>query len=166
MSALSQLMCCRHSLIPPTVCRHHTVDCERATTEEAILAARQNSIAVPFEVKEYEVHGEFKQAKESRPFPDTHWFTIRELHQGGLPKAAIQEAMLTYDDCNTRKDVEDMHDIPSEDEEVEKEGEEAGEEGEEDEQPIGGGGGGRGRRRVVGEEDDVGDPPPPPWRFR
>ena len=65
--------------------------------------------------------------------------------------------MLTYDDCNTRKDVEDMHDIPSEDEEVEQEGEEAGEEGEEDEQPIGGG---RGQRRVVGE--DVGDPTPPP----
>ena len=133
-------MCCRRSLIPPTVYRHHTVDCERATAEEAIVAARQNSIAVPFEVKEYEVHGEFKQAKESRPYPDTHWFSILELHQGGLPKAAIKEAMETYDDCNTKKDVDDMHDIPSEDDEVEKEGEGAEEEGEEDEQPIGGGG--------------------------
>ena len=42
---------------------------------------------------EYEIHGEFKMAADSRAYPDTYWLTVRELWDAGLSKSYITEQL-------------------------------------------------------------------------
>ena len=99
------------------------VDCERVTSDEAVLEARRSD-APEGSTAEYEIHGEFKMAADSRAYPDTYWLTVQELWDGGLTKAYITESMQVFCDAIGGKVADAVHEL-SEDEEV---GREEGEE--------------------------------------
>lgn len=63
--------------------RRTAVESERHTTDMAVHDALQNNLP-PDAPNEYLVHGEFKNGEETRSFPDTHYFTVAELHGAGL----------------------------------------------------------------------------------
>ena len=76
--------------------RLSTVDFERATTDEFVLEARRSALADDF-VVEYAVHGQFKMAADGSSFPDTYWFTLRELKDAGMSKAHIKAAVDAFE---------------------------------------------------------------------
>ena len=56
------------------------VDCERASSDEAVLEARRSDLPED-SVTEFQVHGMFKMAADGRPSPTRTYLTIRELSE-------------------------------------------------------------------------------------
>ena len=71
------------------------MDCERASSNDGILDARRNKLAMS--LLEYELHGKFKFTEEGRAFPDTYFFTIQQMHEGGMSKADIGRIMTKHE---------------------------------------------------------------------
>ena len=89
--------------------RRHSVDCERASSNDGILDARRNKIAMP--LLEYELHGKFKFTKEGRAFPDTYFFTIQQMHEGGMSKDDIGQIMKRHEKAMAAANQNALHEL-------------------------------------------------------
>ena len=87
---------------------------------------------------EYKVHGNFGSRTDGRNFPDTFFFSARELKDAGLPKARIREAVLAHHAAMLERGMGDLEEVSSDEEEPPEEEEPA----EADEGREGGGEGG------------------------
>ena len=77
--------------------RHTRVDYEHPTSCEDVLEARRS--CTPYakgETMECAVHGEFKMTVDGLLFPDTYWFTPRELKDTGVSKRTIVQKLAEY----------------------------------------------------------------------
>jgi hypothetical protein len=59
--------------------RFTAVDCEKATTDESILESRQSELKEV--LLQYQVFGKFRRVEGGACFPDTYFFTLRELKE-------------------------------------------------------------------------------------
>ena len=80
-----------------------------------------NSMELSTSVVEYKVHGCFSSRAEARSFPDTFFFTARELKDAGLPKARIREAISAHHSALLERGMEDLDHVSSDEEEPEEE---------------------------------------------
>ena len=94
---------------------------------------------------EYKVHGNFASRTDGRNFPDTFFFSARELKDAGLPKARIREAVLAHHAAMLERGMGDLEEVSSDEEEPPEEEEPA----EADEGREGGGEGGAAIERAV-----------------
>ena len=70
--------------------RRTAIDSERHTRPTRVCTTRDRTICRRANApNEYLVHGEFKTGPDSSGFPDTHYFTIAELHAADLTKDCI-----------------------------------------------------------------------------
>ena len=82
------------------------------------------------------MHGCFCSRAEARSFPDTFFFTARELKDAGLTKARIKEALIAHHSALLDRGMADLEDVSSDEEQPEEE-----EAAESDERREGGEGG-------------------------
>ena len=110
--------------------RHTSVDCERPTTDEDILDARRSALMSLSAGLEYQVHGLFKKSEEGRPWPDSYYFSVPEMHDAGVPKYRIAAALSAYESSLSAAAHDVMSNVP------EDEGEHVGEDEGEDEGAV------------------------------
>ena len=72
------------------------VDFERASFNECTLEARRSKLPDDFCV-DYAVHGDFQMSADGSRFPDTYWFSLREMKDAGVSKAHIKAAVDAYE---------------------------------------------------------------------
>jgi hypothetical protein len=63
------------------------------------------------------VHGCFSSRAEARNFPDTFFFTARELKDAGLPKESIRTAVSQYHAQVLEKGMGELEEMSSDEEE-------------------------------------------------
>ena len=69
---------------------------------------------------EYKVHGNFGSRTDGRNFPDTFFFSARELKDAGLPKTRIREAVLQHHATLLERGMGDLEEVSSDEEELEE----------------------------------------------
>ena len=69
---------------------------------------------------EYKVHGNFGSRTDGRNFPDTFFFSARELKDAGLPKARIRAAVLQHHAAMLERGMGDLEEVSSDEEELEE----------------------------------------------
>ena len=67
------------------------------------------------------MHGCFSSRAEARSFPDTFFFTARELKDAGLTKARIKEALIAHHSALLDRGMADLEDVSSDEEQPEEE---------------------------------------------
>ena len=77
--------------------RHTTVDYEHPTNCEDTLEARRSCTPhAKGDTMECAVHGEFRMHEDGARFPDTYWFTPKQLKDAGIKKEAILDKLDAY----------------------------------------------------------------------
>ena len=80
-----------------------------------------HSMELSTSVVEYKVHGNFCSRTDGRNFPDTFFFSARELKDAGLPKARIREAIIAHHSTLLERGMGDLDEVSSDEEEPEEE---------------------------------------------
>jgi hypothetical protein len=76
-----------------------TVDFERPTSDEAVVEARRDALpAARWEALEYAVHGKFRMREGGVSFPDTFWYSLKELRTAGCSRANLRAAVGSYEE--------------------------------------------------------------------
>ena len=69
----------------------------------------------------YNVHGKFCSRTDGRNFPDTFFFSARELKDAGLTKAHIREEITAHHSALLERGMGDLVQVSSDEEEPEEE---------------------------------------------
>ena len=66
------------------------------------------------------MHGCFSSRAEARSFPDTFFFSVRELKDAGLTKKRIKEALIAHHSALLDRGMADLEDVSSDEEQPEE----------------------------------------------
>ena len=105
-------MHCLHSVAPCALSRAErvltvksaclrctTVDFERPTSDDAVAEARRDALpAARSQTLEYAVHRKFRMREGGVSFPDTFWYSLKELKVAGCSRADLRAAVGSYEE--------------------------------------------------------------------
>ena len=75
------------------------MDFERPSSDESVVEARRDPLPVArADTLEYAVHGKFRTREGGAAFPDTVWFSLRELRAAGCSRASLRAAVCAYEE--------------------------------------------------------------------
>ena len=101
-----------------------TVDFERPTSDEAVVEARRDALpAARWEALEYAVHGKFRMREGGVSFPDTFWYSLKELRTAGCSRANLRAAVGSYEEEMAAASEAILCDMSDSEAEEESEGE-------------------------------------------
>ena len=102
------------------------VDFERPSSDESVVEARRDPLPVKrANTLEYAVHGKFRTREGGAAFPDTVWFSLRELRAAGCSRASLRAAVSSYEESMAEASEEvlcELSETEAEDGESEGEG--------------------------------------------
>ena len=106
--------------------RCSVVDFERPSSDESVVEARRDPLPVKrANTLEYAVHGKFRTREGGAAFPDTVWFSLRELRAAGCSRASLHAAVSAYEESMAEASEEvlcELSETEAEDGESEGEG--------------------------------------------
>ena len=106
--------------------RCSVVDFERPSSDESVVEARRDPLPVArAQTLEYAVHGKFRTREGGVAFPDTVWFSLRELRAAGCSRASLRAAVRAYEESMAAASEEvlcELSETEAEDGESEGEG--------------------------------------------
>ena len=96
------------------------VDFERPSSDEATIEARRDALPVArSSTLEYAVHWKFRTREGGASFPDTFWYSLRELRRAGCSTADLRTARDAYEEELAFASEEAMDQLSDEEDEVE-----------------------------------------------
>ena len=100
------------------------MDLERPSSDESVVEARRDPLPVArSQTMEYAVHGKFRTREGGAAFPDTFWFSLKELRAAGCSTADLRAHVGSFEEEMAAASEEILCELSEEEEEEEEEDE-------------------------------------------